>query len=123
MLKEKDLKYLEEVKKYGTKLLRYDLVEDDKIDNTKSIIKYQYKDEDVYIVMEKGECIDYFKKQTTIIADKRTEQDFLNYERVRQSGLYNMLDIRARQATGLTEDRYFYIIKHYSELRDLYIKE
>jgi hypothetical protein len=43
--------------------------------------------------------------------------DWKRYERVRQSGRLNMLFPGARMATGLSEDRYTFVLSHYSELR------
>jgi hypothetical protein len=43
--------------------------------------------------------------------------DWRRYERVRLGGAYNMFDPRAREATGLTQDRYVFILKHYSEIK------
>ena len=40
------------------------------------------------------------------------------YERVRQSGLFNMYDPGARRMSGLNEAEYRYVMRHYVELRD-----
>ncbi len=45
-----------------------------------------------------------------------TEDDFREYEIVRQSGAYNMLDPRARELSGLDRATYVGIIQHYTEL-------
>jgi hypothetical protein len=42
--------------------------------------------------------------------------DWKRYERVRLGGAFNMFDPRAREATGLTSDRYVFILKHYSDI-------
>ena len=49
-----------------------------------------------------------------------TEQlkNFRKYEKVRQSGCWNMFDPQARQKTGLTKEDYLFVMKNYSELRD-----
>ena len=46
---------------------------------------------------------------------------YLRYEEVRQSGLYNMLTEagEARDASGLNEDEYYYVIRNYSYLKSL----
>ena len=46
---------------------------------------------------------------------------YLRYEEVRQSGLYNMLTEagEARDASGLNEDEYDYVIQNYSYLKSL----
>lgn len=48
-----------------------------------------------------------------------TRQDFLNYEKVRKSGKYDMLFSAAREATGLTEDQYYAIRTHYTQLAEM----
>lgn len=45
-----------------------------------------------------------------------TRENFLNYEKVRKSGKYDMLFSAAREATGLTEDQYYAIRTHYKQL-------
>jgi hypothetical protein len=44
--------------------------------------------------------------------------DWRKYEKVRERGRYNMLTPQARRATGLSEERYSFVLTHYSELRD-----
>lgn len=44
-------------------------------------------------------------------------QDFLVYEDVRQGGRWNMFDPSARIATGLSRERYFFVMKNYSDLK------
>ena len=44
--------------------------------------------------------------------------DFREYEKVRLSGRFNMLDPKARQMTGLSYDDYVFTMKHYGDLRD-----
>ena len=39
------------------------------------------------------------------------------FEEVRDSGLYNMLDPRARAASGLSREDYAFAMKHYSKLK------
>ena len=49
-----------------------------------------------------------------------TEEQIANwraYERVRQSGKFNMFDPRARRASGLGEDGYLFSLRNYSALR------
>jgi hypothetical protein len=43
-----------------------------------------------------------------------TQDDFEMYEDVRTSGLFNMLDARARNMSGLSKPVYFAIITNYS---------
>ncbi len=45
--------------------------------------------------------------------------DFPAYERVRQSGAYNMFDPRAQRLSGLTKDEYLFVLKNYDALREL----
>ena len=42
--------------------------------------------------------------------------DWKRYERVRSGGAYNMFDPRAREATGLTQERYVFLLKHYVDI-------
>jgi len=49
-----------------------------------------------------------------------TEEQIANwraYERVRQSGEFNMFDPRARRASGLGEAEYLFSLRNYSALR------
>lgn len=50
--------------------------------------------------------------------DEVTAKDFSAYVCVQRSGRWNMYDPRAREATGLSREKYLYIIKHYSELAE-----
>jgi hypothetical protein len=43
--------------------------------------------------------------------------DWKAYERVRKGGKWNMFDPRARRATGLSEERYSFVMEWYSELK------
>lgn len=50
-----------------------------------------------------------------------TEADLDNwraYERVRQSGRFNMFDPRARAMTGMSKEEWLFCMKHYSELKE-----
>ena len=60
--------------------------------------------------------IDKAKELIEILDEGKTKEQLEEYELVRQQGYYNMLDPRARQLTGLTEEEYLYIIKNYKEL-------
>ena len=44
-------------------------------------------------------------------------KDWEAYERIRKGGRYNMFDPRARRLTGLSADRYSFVLQNYSELR------
>lgn len=52
----------------------------------------------------------------TIIKRSRLKEKLIQYEIVRQRGLYNMLDDRARKQAKLTEEDYDFITKNYSKL-------
>lgn len=45
--------------------------------------------------------------------------DFKKYLKVQKSAKYNMLDSRARTATGLDRDDYLFVIQNYEELSKL----
>ena len=47
-----------------------------------------------------------------------TRKDFRAFAEVRKSGLYNMLDPRARELTHLSEEKWIEIIKQYSDLEN-----
>lgn len=40
------------------------------------------------------------------------------YEKVRRSGRWNMFDPRARQATGLSDEEYSFVLENFSELKE-----
>ena len=50
-----------------------------------------------------------------------SEDDFLEYEDIRQSGLYNMFDPRAREMSELSRSTWVAIITHYDTLHKMYI--
>lgn len=53
---------------------------------------------------------------------KFTEKQLQNwqaFERVREEGKFNMLDLRAQRGTGLSSDEYFFVLENYSELREV----
>ncbi len=70
--------------------------------------------------LKKEKIKDQNKKILFISKKNRIKDDLLRYEVVRQQGKYNMLDPRARNLTGLTEERYSYIIKNYNKLMKKY---
>lgn len=49
-----------------------------------------------------------------------TKEEFAAYVRVQYSGLWNMFDSQAIEATGLDKDTYIRVMKHYSELAEKY---
>ena len=51
---------------------------------------------------------------------KANKEQFKAYRRVQKSGAYNMYTPDAILSTGLDEETYFDIIKHYAEYKDLY---
>jgi hypothetical protein len=44
--------------------------------------------------------------------------DWRTYERVRLCGTYNMFDPRAIDMTGLTRERYIFILENYCSIQD-----
>jgi len=53
-----------------------------------------------------------------------TKEQFLTYERIRQSGVTNMFDVRAvRSLSGgvLSDDNCFEIMKNFSSLKEMYL--
>jgi hypothetical protein len=59
--------------------------------------------------------------EPTFTADDMS--DWKAYERVRKGGRYNMFDPRARRATGLSGERYKFVMRHFSELKDVILKQ
>ena len=49
--------------------------------------------------------------------------DWRAYERVRAGGRFNMFDPRARRMSGLSADRYSFVMSNYSKLRDAMLSE
>jgi exonuclease III len=49
-----------------------------------------------------------------------TKKDFMAYYKVQKSGKYNMLSEQAQKASGLSDEKYIEIIKHYKEYREKY---
>lgn len=47
---------------------------------------------------------------------------YVQYEEIRQLGIYNMLAQAnlAMKVAGLTETQYMFVLKHYSELKEQY---
>ncbi len=48
---------------------------------------------------------------------KRQIADWRRYEKVRESGMFNMLTPLAREATRLDKERFMFALKNYSELK------
>ena len=51
-----------------------------------------------------------------IMSVQITEEDFKEYKRVQQSGMFNMFDPRAREMTSLSKDQWVRIMKEYDKL-------
>ena len=69
-------------------------------------LEVQNKDLEQEIIKQAKELID-------LLENGRQKEKLLKYEVVRHQGYYNMFDPRARKLTGLTEEDYIYIQKHY----------
>lgn len=54
--------------------------------------------------------------------DLPSDADYMAYERVRKGGRYNMFDPRARRSTGLSQEQYLAVMKHFGKLRDRHEK-
>lgn len=46
-----------------------------------------------------------------------TREEFLEYVAIQESGVYNMLDPRARELTLMSKSDWIYIINNYSDLK------
>ena len=49
--------------------------------------------------------------------------DWKRYEHARKDGTWNMFDPHARAATGLSRDRYLFVMRNYVGLREIALKE
>ena len=56
------------------------------------------------------------KTRKGIMSVQITEEDFKEYKRVQQSGMFNMFDPRAREMTSLSKDQWVRIMKEYDKL-------
>ena len=56
------------------------------------------------------------KTRKGIMSVQITEEDFKEYKRVQQSGMFNMFDPRAREMTNLSKEQWIRIIKEYDKL-------
>ena len=56
------------------------------------------------------------KKEAIDMAVSVTKEDFLEYKKVQESGMFNMFDPRAREMTSLSKDQWLRIIKEYEKL-------
>ena len=54
---------------------------------------------------------------------KEELNDFERYVKVQKSGKYNMFDPRARQQTGLTKERFLFVIENYSNMNTKYLEQ
>ena len=63
----------------------------------------------------------YTEKDKTM-ATKITKKKFLEFERVRQEGLYNMFDPKAREKTNLTTKEWLIIMQDYKKLAKAWLK-
>ena len=52
-----------------------------------------------------------------------TEEKFLEYEKIRQEGRYNMFDPNARALSSLSRDEWVTIIKEYDKLASAWLDD
>lgn len=50
--------------------------------------------------------------------EELNKEDFIAYERVRVEGRYNMFDPNAQLLSGLDNETYISVLKHYSKLME-----
>lgn len=56
--------------------------------------------------------------------DKPSREEFRKYQDLQFSGITNMFDIQfVQEITGLSREKIFYIMKHYSELENQYYED
>ena len=63
---EKEMKYMEDVRKYGVRLARYDLEKDEEHCDTHSAFIYKYEGKIVVIFMRQGVLMGYLEKEELI---------------------------------------------------------
>ena len=51
-----------------------------------------------------------------------TKNEWQEYQEVQETGMFNMLEPRAREMTTLSKEKWLYIIKNYNELTLIYEK-
>ena len=51
-----------------------------------------------------------------------TKNEWQEYKEVQETGMFNMLEPRAREMTTLSKEKWLYIIKNYNELTLIYEK-
>lgn len=47
-----------------------------------------------------------------------TQEDFLQYKKVQESGMFNMFDPQARQMTNLSKEQWVKIMQEYKKLNE-----
>lgn len=57
------------------------------------------------------------------VTSEKAKACYLAYEKVRRSGMWNMFDSRAIEASGLTTSEYLWVMNNYTELNKLYNEE
>lgn len=60
------------------------------------------------------------RKKFKVVLIPVSEEEFSSYLKVQFSAKYNMMSRGAIMATGLSDDKYEYILEHYGELKDIY---
>ncbi len=63
------------------------------------------------------------KKEIEDMAVSVTKEDFLEYKKVQESGMYNMFDPRAREMTSLSREQWVHIIQSYKSLNEAWGKD
>lgn len=61
------------------------------------------------------------KKENNMI--EITQEDFLQYKKVQESGMFNMFDPQARQMTNLSKEQWVKIMKEYKKLNESWGKD
>ena len=60
------------------------------------------------------------EKKIRVFKPLISKEEFLEYVAIQESGVYNMLDPRARQLTNLSSSQWSYIIQNYSHIKAYY---
>jgi len=56
------------------------------------------------------------KKENNMV--EVTQEDFLEYKKVQESGMFNMFDPQARQMTSLSKEQWVKIMQEYKKLNE-----
>lgn len=93
-------------------------VQDDFVHSSKGYLFTRYSSAPTRNQSDKSIRRQIMNKHKAYLKHKQRLDDWMKYEKVRASGKFNMFDPRARQATGLSRERYSYVLWQYETLKN-----